>query len=428
MALILTVIIGMLSGIIFGMIPGAAAFVAVAVAYPILATLDPILVMAYYVSVLISVNYANSVTAILYGIPGDATAIPTAREGHRYFRKGYGHLAVSSNAISSTIGVFISVFLFIAIIPNIVDVFKFYNSVLQTIIITCAIAIITLYNKQNKFLTLTLFVFGGILGHIGINPITFDSWGTFDNYYLSLGIPFTAVMIGVYLFPEILKMHNAEISKPKTITKTSVGKGILFPSILGSIVGFWCGLIPGITNILGSYASAAIVKKYFRLPNLKSISAAEAANNSGALSSLLPLIILAIPITGSEVLVYYLMMEKGFVFSTDSLWLLYPILYTIPFVSICSLIISWFGFNILGSVVYYYKKHKTIANIVIIANITLVSAFMYPFVAWFIICVAILMTIGYTIRKFDTSPILYGFFLSDLFYDNIHRTIIIMFS
>lgn len=428
MALIITVIIGMLSGIIFGMIPGAAAFVAVAVAYPILSSLDPILVMAYYVSVLISVNYANSVTAILYGIPGDATAIPTAKEGHRYFRKGYGHLAVSSNAISSTIGVFVSVLLFILIIPNIVDVFKFYNSIVQTVIIAGAIAIITFYNSQNKILTLTFFIIGGILGHIGINPITFESWGTFNNYYLSLGIPFTSVMIGMYLFPEILKMNNTQIHKPKIIKKTAVGKGLFVPSIIGSIVGFWSGLIPGITNILGSYASAAIVKKYFRLPNLKSISAAEAANNSGALSSLLPLIILAIPITGSEVLIYYLMVEKGFVFSSQSISDLYPILYTIPFVSIACLIISWFGFNILGNVVYYYKKYKHISNFIIIGNITVISAIMYPFVEWFIICVVFLMIIGYTIRKWDTSPILYGFFLSDLFYDNIHRTFIIMFS
>ena len=104
--------IGLLTGLLAGLVPGAGPFVAIGVLYPFLASASGVEIMMCYVAILIATNYTNSVTAILYGIPGDATAIMTAREGHRLFKKGFGSVAVSSNAISSTIGVAFAVLLF----------------------------------------------------------------------------------------------------------------------------------------------------------------------------------------------------------------------------------------------------------------------------------------------------------------------------
>ena len=38
----------------------------------------------------------------------------------------------------------------------------------------------------------------------------------------------------------------------------------------------------------------------------------------------------------------------------------------------------------------------------------------------------ILMVLGYALKRLDTSPIIYGFFLSDLFYESLTRTIVIL--
>lgn len=419
--------IGLVSGILAGIVPGAGPFVAVGVLYPFLASASGVEIMMCYVAILIATNYTNSVTAILYGIPGDATAIMTAREGHRLFKKGFGSVAVSSNAISSTVGVAFAVLLFLTLLPNIVDVFKFYNSILQTIIIFFAIMLITFLTKQNKFTTLILFLLGGLLAKVGIDSITFQSFLTFNNSYLALGIPFASVMIGLYIVPELTKIQNIQISTPNKISKYAVGKETTLATLIGSFIGFWCGLIPGVTNILGSYASANIVKRFFRKPVLKSIAAAEASNNSGALSSLLPLLILAIPITGSEVLVYYLMLENGFTFSAEStISQLNEIVYVIPFITLFCLWISWYGFNLLGQVAYFYKKYKNIVNVLILTTISTVSIIMFPVHVWMIICILCLSVLGYTIRRLDTSPVIYGYFLSDLFYESLVRTLIIL--
>lgn len=417
---ILWCILGVLTGVLFGVIPGAGPFLAIATLYPLLLILDPFNILLFYISLLITTNYTNSVTGILYGIPGDAAAVTTARHGHNLFLKGKGHLAVSNNAISSTIGSVFAIVLFILFLPSIYDIFKFYNSTLQLVIISTAILFLTLMSKQKMWKTISLFLFGGVLAKIGFNNTTFETWGTFGIDYLTLGIPFSAVMICLYIVPELLKFRDVKIGEQKTIKKFGYDSSTLPATGVGSFIGFWCGLIPGVTNILGSYLSANFVKK-----DLNKIAAAESANNSGALSSLLPLIILGIPIVGSEVLIYYLIVTKGFTFSVDTMSYFTDILYFIPIVLIICLVLSWGCFNILGQLAQVYKKHKNILIFSIVTFICIMSINIYPVKEYMIICLIVLGLIGYALRKFDTFPILYGYFLTDLFWDNLMRVMVI---
>mgnify|MGYP005988911793 FL=1 len=413
-------ILGVISGVLFGVIPGAGPFLAIATLYPLLQILDPFNILLFYISLLITSNYTNSVTGILYGIPGDAAAVTTARHGHKLFLKGKGHLAVSNNAISSTIGSVFAIILFLLFLPSIYSIFQFYNSTLQLGIICTAIVFLTLLSKQKIWKTVSLFLFGGVLAKIGFNNTTFETWGTFGIDYLTLGIPFSAVMICLYIVPELLKFRDVEIGEQKTIKKFGYDSSTIPATGIGSFIGFWCGLIPGVTNILGSYLSANFVKK-----DLNKIAAAESANNSGALSSLLPLIILGIPIVGSEVLIYYLIVTKGFTFSVDTMSYFTDILYFIPIVLIICLVLSWGCFNILGQLAQVYKKHKNILIFFIVTFICIMSINIYPVKEYMIICLIVLSIIGYALRKFDTFPILYGYFLTDLFWDNLMRVMVI---
>jgi len=417
---ILWCILGVLSGVLFGVIPGAGPFLAIATLYPLLQILDPFNILLFYISLLITTNYTNSVTGILYGIPGDAAAVTTARHGHKLFLKGKGHLAVSNNAISSTIGSVFAIILFLLFLPSIYNVFRFYNSTLQLVIICTAILFLTLLSKQKIWKTVSLFLFGGVLAKIGFNNTTFETWGTFGIDYLTLGIPFSAVMICLYILPELLKFRDVEIGEQKKINKFGYDPSTITSTGIGSFVGFWCGLIPGVTNILGSYLSANFFKK-----DLNKIAASEAANNSGALSSLLPLIILGIPIVGSEVLIFYLIVTKGFIFSVDTMSYFTDILYFIPIVLIICVVLSWGCFNILGQLAQLYKKHKNTLIISIVSFICIMSINIYPVQEWLIICLLVLGLIGYALRKFDTFPILYGYFLTDLFWDNLMRVMVI---
>ena len=413
-------LIGILSGVVFGIIPGAGPFLAVATIYPLLFALDPFNILLFYISLLITANYTNSVTGILYGIPGDASAVVTARHGHNLFLKGDGHLAVSSNAISSTLGSIFAIGLFLLFLPSIYSVFQFYNSTIQLFIICLAVLFLTLLSKQKVWKTIPLFILGGVLAKIGFDNITFQTWGTFGIDYLTLGIPFSAVMIGLYIVPEILKFRDLKITEQKSIKKFGIAKSTLPATGVGSFVGFWCGLVPGVTNILGSYLSANLVKT-----DIKKIAAAESANNSGALSSLIPLIVLGIPIVGSEVLIYNLILAQGFIFNVDNIYIFTNILYYIPIILTICLFLSWKCFNLLGMMAYHLKKYKNIFTYFILLFISIMSIYIYPVREWLLITLVVLSIVGYYLKRIDTFPVLYGFFLTDLFWDNLMRVMVI---
>jgi len=227
-------------------------------------------------------------------------------------------------------------------------------------------------------------------------------------------------MIGLYIVPEILKFRDLKMSKQKSIRKFGIAKSTLPATGVGSFVGFWCGLVPGVTNILGSYLSANLVKT-----DIKKIAAAESANNSGALSSLIPLIVLGIPIVGSEVLIYYLILAQGFVFNVDNLSIFTNIFYYIPIILAICLFLSWKCFNLLGMVAYHLKKHKNVLTYFILLFISLMSIIIYPVREWLLISLVVLSIIGYYLKRVDTFPILYGYFLTDLFWDNLMRVMVI---
>lgn len=413
-------LLGIIAGVIFGIIPGAGPFLAIATLYPLLVLGDVTSIITFYVCLLITSNYMNSITGILYGIPGDAAAAVTAHYGHKLLREGKGHMAVSNNAISSSIGSLFAVGLFIIFLPNIYSIFKFYNSTIQVVIITIAILLLMVFSKQAIWKTIVLFLLGAVLAKIGFDNLTHKTWGTFGVDYLTLGIPFSAIMIGLYIFPEVLKFQNLEFQNIKKVTKFGYSLNSLPSTFIGSFIGFWCGLVPGVTNILGSYLSASFAKK-----DINKIAASESANNSGALSSLLPLIVLGIPIVSSEVLIYYLVASKGFTFNLDSMYSFYDVLYYIPVTVIVCLLLSWIGFNYLAVITLIYKKYKTWFSVIIISAITIMSLNIYPVKEWLLICIIGTATIGYSIRNWDTFPVLYGYFLTDLFWDNFRRVLII---
>tara|TARA_B100001094_G_C18090069_1_gene749927 strand:- start:622 stop:1311 length:690 start_codon:yes stop_codon:yes gene_type:complete len=227
-------------------------------------------------------------------------------------------------------------------------------------------------------------------------------------------------MIGLYIVPELLKFAEKDFTGKNKITKFAYDLSTWKATATGSFVGFWCGLVPGITNVLGSYLSANFMKK-----DIDKIAAAEAANNSGALSSLLPLIILGIPIVGSEVLIYYLVVTRGFTFDLENIYMLQDVLYYIPIVLVACLILSWLYFNQLGYIADLYKRYKHYFIIGIFVFISVMSIYIYPIKFWIITCLIVTTGIGFLIRKWETFPILYGFFLTDLFYNNLLRVIAI---
>ena len=80
--------VGCLVGTLVGVLPGVGPVATIAILLPITLSLDPTGALIMLAGIYYGAQYGGSTTAILVNIPGEATAVVTALDGHQMARKG----------------------------------------------------------------------------------------------------------------------------------------------------------------------------------------------------------------------------------------------------------------------------------------------------------------------------------------------------
>jgi putative tricarboxylic transport membrane protein len=94
-----------------------------------------------------------------------------------------------------------------------------------------------------------------------------------------------------------------------------------------SVIGWFTGLLPGLSYILSATIAYNWQRKKqiragtYQRGNMPSVISAETSNTAGAVSTLLPLLVFGIPITGSETIIYNLMLLNGADFAQGKFFL-----------------------------------------------------------------------------------------------------------
>ena len=103
---------GVLVGTFVGMLPGVGPINAIAILIPVtFATgLPPESALILLVGIYYGSQYGNSISTILLNVPGTASAVVTALDGHAMTRAGRGGPALAMSAIASFVGGTVSIF------------------------------------------------------------------------------------------------------------------------------------------------------------------------------------------------------------------------------------------------------------------------------------------------------------------------------
>ena len=78
---------GTVLGVIFGAMPGVSASMAVALALPFAYAMNPVIAIAFLVSVYCASITGGGITAILFRIPGTPSSAPTTFDGYPMARE-----------------------------------------------------------------------------------------------------------------------------------------------------------------------------------------------------------------------------------------------------------------------------------------------------------------------------------------------------
>jgi putative tricarboxylic transport membrane protein len=147
------------------------------------------------------------------------------------------------------------------------------------------------------------------LSTIGINPMDSYPRFTFGTEKLMLGIDFLPIAMGLFGISEILTIAIQKYVKPEVghvrlrelyPNKQELKRSVT-PTLRGSLLGFFVGLLPGPSTVISTFVAYAVEKRLSKRPQdfgkgaVEGVVAPESANNSAVMGSMIPLLTLGIP-------------------------------------------------------------------------------------------------------------------------------------
>lgn len=433
---------GITAGAIAGFLPGIGNVVVLVLLFPFFLNTDPIGLILFYACMSSIGQFTGSVTSTVMGVPGELSSLPAAKEGHRLYLRGQGTLALSQTALGSAFGSLIAIG-FVFLISGELDQYAFlYSTWIQSIVLILVLSVIAVHAGNNKLTNCLLIATGYALAMVGVNSLDDTQSITFGIPDLTLGIPLFPVIVCLYVLPQMLR----NLDKYKLTINTVVPVNIsllthittfisnICSSLRGTVLGFFLGLIPYLTTIVSSNVSYFIETKirqkkkiYNTNGDVASLTSAETANNSAALSSLLPLLVIGIPITTSEAILLELVNANGFAFAVDNFAdLFFIVAVTLVFANLVGVLLSWPLSNLI-TLWYKIPLTKVYFGVIILCVSIIVFLGVNQNALMLYICSSgVLALAGYCLRRVDTMPLVFAFVMQDAVENNLTRLIFYM--
>ena len=317
---------GVFCGTLVGVLPGIGPTGAIALLLPVTFHVPPVSAIIMFCGIMYGAQYGGSTTSILVNIPGEASSIVTCLDGYQMARQGRAGPALGMAAFGSFIAGTGSVFGLVFLAPVLAEFgLRFGPPEYFSLIIFGLTALLYLaHGSMARAMMMALL--GLMLASVGIDPLTSYPRFTYDILALRDGLGLVQIVIGLFGVSEIL--ITIEKGVRRTIFDTEI-KGLLptlrdwkdsiLPITRGSILGFFLGMIPGISVVIPTFVSYALEKKISKHPEkfgtgvIEGVAAPEAANNAASSGTMVPLLSLGIPCGAASALVLGAMMIYGVV-------------------------------------------------------------------------------------------------------------------
>jgi len=418
---------GSLLGICVGIIPGIAPAHLMSIMFMSLFYMSPLELACFYIAILTVSQYVDSIPAVYFGVPGETSAIPASHEGVHLRKKGLGGQAIRLTAIGRLVAGFIGILLCWVSLYFIQKNTWFFSIKVQVILLSLALIGIFLSSASAKIKTLLGMALGYLLGMVGYNYNLGSSFLTLGIEDLTDGIPLICAMLGLYVVPSLIdelkkSWNHARMHIVETIQETHAQvKPHMLNMAQSSVIGWFVGLLPGLSYVLSSTIAYNWQKKKqmqantYTPGNLPSIVSAETANTAGAISTLIPLMVFGIPITWSESIIYNLMVMNHADFSQGKFLdaNLHFLATALVISSIVGLIVCWPLSRYVAKILNQLNLKMLWSAILIISVIVIFYTGWYHsqimlYAGTFIVC----LIIGLGLRgRVDPLPVVFTFLM-----------------
>ena len=302
-------LLGTVSGIFVGSIPGLTGAMLIALSLPFTFHLNCGQALILLISMYVGAVSGGLISATILRIPGTPASMVTTLDGYPMAQAGNGAKALSLGVIASFFGGMIS-FVFLALLARPVaslsiflGPFEFFGLVLVALVLLASVG------GPRILPGLISGVFGMLVSIPGMSPATGELRWTMGSAEMADGFKLLPVLIGLFAVNGVIQGLRSRHEAIEPIRLTGGSLRFTYKSwkkhwsncLRSSLIGTWVGVLPGIGANIGSIFAYGVAKRFSRHPERfgkgaeEGVVASESANNATVGGALIPLISLGIP-------------------------------------------------------------------------------------------------------------------------------------
>lgn len=433
-------LIGCFLGTVVGLLPGLGPINGVAILLPIAFAmkLPPESALILLCAVYAGCEYGGRISAILLNVPGDAGAVMTTLDGYPMARKGLAGPALSMSAMASFCGALVATLGIVLFAPLLAEWAIAFGPAEYFVLMVLALCCLGGLVGDSLPKAAIACLIGLLLSTVGIDSNSGVYRYTFDALHLQDGIPFIVIVIGLFAVSEVMLMlqHAHAGVAPMTITGRLMFNMKEFmlakwTMLRCSLAGFFIGVLPGAGATIASamcYASErrmAGKDHQFGEGDVRGVAAPEAANNASANGSLVPMLTLGVPGSGTTAV----MMGALTLYNITP----GPTLFQEQPAIVWGLIASLFIANVMLlalniPLIRVFVKFLSIPNWLLVpgvAAISMVGVYAVHGNTFDLVLGTVIGGLGYLLRvmNFPIAPFILGFVLGDMMEQNLRRAL-----
>jgi putative tricarboxylic transport membrane protein len=432
--------LGCLVGTLIGVLPGVGPIATIAMLLPITFGLDPTGALIMLAGIYYGAQYGGSTTAILVNIPGEATSVVTALDGHQMARQGRAGVALGIAAIGSFFAGTVATLVIAALGAPLTRLALIFGPTEYFSLMVMGLVFAVVLARGSILKAIAMILVGVLLSTVGTDLETGEERMTFGLPFLADGIDFAVLAMGIFGIAEI--MRNLDHTETRDVVRQAIGRLLpnrddfrqsYKPVLRGTLIGATLGILPGNGAVLGPFAAYTLEKKLAKDPSrfgrgaIEGVAGPESANNAGAQTSFIPLLTLGIPPNAVMALMVGAMTIHGIIpgpqVMTKNPTLFWGMIASMWVGNLMLLIIN---LPLVGMWVRLLKVPYRLLfpAILMFCCIGIYSINSLPTDVMFI---AFFGLVGYMLIKFgfEPAPMLLGFVLGRLMEENLRRALII---
>lgn len=300
--------VGCLLGTLIGVLPGIGPLATIAMLLPLTYALEPVSALIMLSGIYYGAQYGGSTTAIVVNLPGETSSLVTTIDGYQMARQGRAGVALSTAALGSFFAGCVATLVIAGVAIPLSGIVLLFGPREYFSLMVLGLLLATVLSTGPLLEGIGMVIVGMLLSTIGTDVTTGTQRFAFAIPQLYDGLDFVPLAMGIFGFAEIVR--NLESPEARTLTTSRIAN--LFPTredfrrmvpaiLRGTALGSVLGTLPGGGAALSSFASYALEKKISRRPEefgkgaIEGVAGPESANNAGAQTSFIPLLVLGVP-------------------------------------------------------------------------------------------------------------------------------------